>query len=95
MDAIKKGSDIMNVKNLYPEQFEELRWNLIMSGTLDDIDHLLGNVDEWTDEEVEKWYNGEVTDEMVIKTFAPYDFVCDDFGCTAGQYDKYPDRKEN
>ena len=89
----------MTVQNLYEEQFEELRYKLIFCYSADDLEATGANIDEWTDEDWSKWANASVcdplriTDELVIKSFDGYDFGIDDFFCTAGQYDKYPDKE--
>lgn len=88
----------MTVQNLYTEQFEELRGKLIFCYSADDLEDVGANTDEWTEEEWAKWSNAGVcdplliTDEMVIKAFGLYDFGIDDFFCTAGQYETYPDK---
>lgn len=84
----------MNVRNLYPEQFEELRELLIFEPSYSHLAETLCICDDWTDEDRENWAAGKVTDELVIKSFDGICFVCDDFGCTAFQYDKYPDKED-
>ena len=83
----------MTVQNLYTEQFEELREKLEWSYTSDDLEAVGAFTEEWTPEDVNNWCEGNITDELVIKSFDGYCFVCDDFFCTAGQYDKYPDKE--
>lgn len=82
----------MTVQNLYTEQFEELREKLNLCGCVPDFEAIGADYSAWDFEEIIEWYNDNVTDNMVIKAFKGYDFTCDDFVCTAGQYDKYPDK---
>lgn len=82
----------MTVQNLYEEQFEELREKLYFADRTDDLEAIGANTEEWTSAEWDKWRYGINTDDMVVKAFGHYDFGIDDFFCTAGQYDKYPDK---
>lgn len=81
-----------NNLNIYEEQFEELREMLYFADTQEDLDAIGANTDEWSSDEWDKWQYGINTDSMVNKAFCGYSFTCDDFFCTAGQYDKYPDK---
>ena len=82
----------MTVKNLYPEQFEELRSKLFFTYNEDDLDCIGAITDTWTDEEWENWSNGVITDDMTVKAFDVYDFGCDDSFCTAMMYEEFPDK---
>lgn len=84
----------MNVRNLYPCQFEELREKIRFADTLEHLQDVGVCIDNWTDEDNRHWILDEIPDELVIKSFDGYDFHCDDFFSTAGQYDEYPDRKD-
>lgn len=81
-----------NNLNIYDEQFEELRDKLFWTNDEDDLEAVGAVTDDWTKEEWEEYENNHITDEMVNKAFCGYSFTCDDFFCTAGQYDKYPDK---
>lgn len=82
----------MKVTNLYEVQFKELREKLLFAYNEDDLEAIGANTEEWTYEEWVKWQYGINTDLMVKKAFGHYDFGIDDFFCTAGQYDTYPDK---
>ena len=81
-----------NNLNIYEEQFEELREKLFWAYDLEELEAVMADTEEWTDEEWNNWKESYITDEMVNKAFCCYSFTCDDFFCTAGQYDKYPDK---
>lgn len=83
----------MNVKDLYPCQFEELREKLNFANTKEDLESVGVCTEEWDEGDRDNWNEGIVTDDLVIKSFFLYDFHCDDFFCTAGKYDEYPDRE--
>lgn len=93
MPKIERGES-MNVKNLYPCQFEELREKLDFADTVEHLEDVGACIDGWTDEDYRQWITSEISDELVIKSFDIYDFTCDDFFCTAMKYDEYPDREE-
>ena len=85
----------MNVRNLYPCQFEELREKINYALTIEELELSAGAcICEWNDDDYRHWIVGEISDELVIKSFNIYDFGCDDFFCTAMKYDEYPDREE-
>lgn len=81
-----------NNLNIYEEQFEELRGKLFWTNDEDDLEAVGAVTDDWTKEEWEEYENNHITDSMVNKAFCCYVFTCDDLFCTAGQYDKYPDK---
>ena len=93
MPKIERG-ECMNVRNLYPCQFEELREKLDFADTVEHLEDVGACISEWTDEDYRQWITSEISDELVIKSFDVYDFGCDDFFCTAMKYDEYPDREE-
>lgn len=82
----------MTVRNLYPEQFEELREKLYFAMTESDLEDIGANTDTWQPIDFEDWNCYNITDELVIKSFDCYDFGIDDFFCTAMKYDEYPDK---
>lgn len=82
----------MKVNNLYDIQKEELIEKLNFCNTYTDIEEVCGGLPDWTFEEVVNWQNDVITDEMLEKAFGWCDFTCDDFFCTAGKYDEYPDK---
>lgn len=85
----------MNVRNLYPCQFEELRDKIWYSLSSDDLENVGADTSNWLAIDWVTWYNSKpISDELVIKSFDGYDFTCDDFFCTAMKYDEYPDRDE-
>lgn len=85
----------MNVRNLYPCQFEELRHKIDLSISSEDLESLGADTSNWLAADWVTWFNGRnIHDELVIKSFDGYDFHCDDFFCTAGKYDEYPDRED-
>lgn len=84
----------MNIRNLYPCQFEELRNKLDFAYTVSDLENVGAHIDRWTDDDYRQWITSEISDALVIKSFDGYDFYCDDFFCTARQYDEYPDRED-
>ncbi len=85
----------MTVKNLYKEQFEELREKLEFAYDNESLEAVGAITEDWNDNDIQNWIDDNITDELVIKSFDIYNFVCDDFFSTAGQYDKYPDKEEN
>lgn len=85
----------MNVKNLYPCQLEELRNKIDFADTVEHLNDVGADTSRWTDGDFRNWICGEIPDALVIKSFEGYDFHCDDFFCTAGKYDEYPDREMN
>lgn len=93
MSKIERG-ECMNVRNLYPCQFEELREKLDFADTIEHLEDVGAIIDGWTDEDHRQWITSEISDELVVKSFDGYDFHCDDFFCTAMKYDEYPDREE-
>lgn len=84
----------MNVRNLYPCQFEELREKLELTYSEDELRDIGADIDYWDNIDWNNWDCGNIPNELVIKSFDGYDFHCDDFFCTAGEYDEYPDREE-
>lgn len=71
----------MNVKELNREQLTELKQHYYM-------------FDKFEEEQDISYYelaciNELVTDEEVFEYYANYDFTCDDFFCSCGQYDIY------
>lgn len=83
----------MKVTELYPCQFEELRNKIDFADTKEHLEDIGADTTRWNDADHHNWIIGEIPDELVIKSFEGYDFVCDDFFCTAGKYDEYPDRE--
>jgi len=83
----------MNVRNLYACQFEELREKLDFADTVEHLEDVGAHIDGWTDNDYYQWTTSTISDALVIKSFDGYDFTCDDFFCTAGQYDEFPDRE--
>ena len=82
----------MDVRNLYKEQFEELREKLEFAYDEESLEAVGAFIEEWTEEDLEEWLENRISDELVIKSFDGYSFGIDDFWSTAGQYDKYPDK---
>ena len=74
---------------LYEIQYEELREKLQFACFLEDLGSIGANVEEWTDKDIENWKNNIITDEMIEKSFSGYSFGCDDFFCTAFNYDNF------
>lgn len=94
MPKIERGES-MNVRNLYPCQFEELREEIFYSLTSEHLEDVGADTSKWLAADWAEWYNGRpISDELVVKSFDGYDFHCDDFFCTSGKYDKYPDRED-
>lgn len=84
----------MTVQNLYKEQFEELRKKLVFTYDVDDLESVGAFVETWTENDWENWSNNNITDDLVIKSFDGYCFGIDDFWCTAGKYEEYPDKED-
>lgn len=84
----------MKVTNLYPCQFEELRNKIDFADTVEHLEDVGADITRWNDADYHDWIIGNIPDDLVTKSFEGYDFVCDDFFCTAGQYEEYPDRKD-
>lgn len=76
-------------KRLYWQQYYELEERLQFTYSEEDLEAVGADTSEWTDEEWNKWAVGEITDEMIEKSFAHYSFSCDDFGYTARQYSRF------
>lgn len=75
----------MNIKELRAEQFEELREKLAFCYKTEELEAVGANHEIWTNQDIEDWINNDITDELVIKSFEHYDFVEDDFFCTASK----------
>jgi len=84
----------MTVKNLYKEQFEELREKLEFAYDEESLENVGAFTEGWNEHDVEEWLENRISDELVIKSFEGYSFGCDDFWCTAGRYDEYPDKED-
>ena len=84
----------MTVKNLYKEQFEELRGKLEFACNSEDLEAVGAITEDWNDNDIQNWIDDNITDELVIKSFDIYNFTCDDFFSTAGMYDEYPDKED-
>ena len=84
----------MTVQNLYEEQFEELREKLVFTYDVDDLESVGAFVETWTENDWENQSNNNITDDLVIKSFDGYFFGIDDFWCTAGKYEEYPDKED-
>ena len=76
---------------LYEIQYEELREKLQFACSLEDLESIGAYTEEWTDKDIENWKNDIITDEMIEKSFSGYCFGCDDFSCTAFNYDNFPE----
>lgn len=76
-------------KRLYWQQYYELEERLQFTYNEEDLEAVGAATEEWTDEEWNKWAVGEITDEMIEKSFAHYSFCCDDFFYTAGKYSRF------
>lgn len=74
---------------LYVIQYEELREKLQFACSLEDLENIGADTGEWTDKDFENWENSIITDEMIEKSFSGYSFGCDDFFCTAFNYDNF------
>ena len=84
----------MTVKNLYKEQFEELREKLEFAYDDESLEAVGAITEDWNYDDIQNWIDNNITDELVIKSFEIYSFSCDDFWSTAGKYDEYPDKEE-
>lgn len=82
----------MDVRNLYKEQFEELREKLNFCDCAPDFEAIGADYSAWDFEDIIAWITDDITDDMVIKAFENYSFTCDDFFSTAGKYDLFPDK---
>ena len=87
-----QGVNNMKVSNLYDIQKEELIEKLCFCNTSTDVEEVCFGLPDWTFAEVVNWQGDVITDEMLEKAFGWCDFTCDDFFCTAGKYDEYPDK---
>ena len=84
----------MTVKNLYKEQFEELREKLEFAYDEESLEDVGAFIEGWNEHDVEEWLENRISDDLVIKSFEGYSFGIDDFWCTAGRYDEYPDKED-
>lgn len=81
----------MTVKNVYPIQFEELRCLIKYCLSESELQDVGIDTSAWNEEDWRLWGIGCIEDDLVIKSFEGYDFTCDDFFRTAGNYEEYPD----
>lgn len=74
---------------LYAIQYEELREKLSFSYSLEDLECIGADTSAWSSIDYGNWHCGVITDEMIEKSFSGYCFGCDDFSCTAFNYDNF------